>query len=281
MPANQSMSALSDRLIGHPRQPLIIFLHGFLGRGDDFCHLAEGIVDRYSSLLIDLPGHGGSLLADDGAYTMAGAAALIIDRITARQLAPVGIYGYSMGGRLALYLALHYPESIDRAMIAAASPGCRTQTEQLQRQQADRALADRLSQMSASDFADFLQHWYAQPLFQSLQRHPNFAAMYKQRLQNNPQFLAKSLLGMGTGFQPPLWELLRQPQCPLHFLAGTLDQKFTQLQREMLAIAAGSTCPATGSVIQQTGHHLHGENPEAVIREIASFFPGANFYNAT
>jgi 2-succinyl-6-hydroxy-2,4-cyclohexadiene-1-carboxylate synthase len=278
-PSNPVIPPLTDRLIGHPRQPLIVFLHGFLGRGDDFCHLAEGIVDRYSSLLIDLPGHGGSLLTDDNAYTMAGAAALIIDRMTARQFAPVGIYGYSMGGRLALYLALHYPHHIDRAMIAAASPGCRTQTERLQRQQADRALADRLSQMSASDFGDFLQHWYAQPLFQSLQRHPNFATIYNQRLQNNPKFLAKSLLGMGTGFQPPLWELLRQPQCPLHFLAGSLDHKFSQLQREMLAIASGSS--ATGSVIQQTGHNLHWENPEAVIREIASFFPGSNFYNAT
>jgi 2-succinyl-6-hydroxy-2,4-cyclohexadiene-1-carboxylate synthase len=269
------MQSLHHEFIGDPARPPIVFLHGFLGRGSDFTEIAQILSDRYSSLLIDLPGHGGSLLPDDESYTMATTAGLIIDRINQLQLPPAYLYGYSMGGRLALYLAIHYPTYFRHTILASASPGCRTEPERQQRQQADLILADRLAQTTIGNFFDFLNYWYAQPLFQSLQRHPNFANLYNPRLQNNSQFLAKSLRGMGTGFQPSLWAALPTHNRPLHLLTGELDQKFTAIQTAMRAIAP----QLTGSVIQQTGHNIHWENPGAVIREIASFFPGSNFYN--
>jgi 2-succinyl-6-hydroxy-2,4-cyclohexadiene-1-carboxylate synthase len=269
------MPPLHAEFVGNPALPPIVFLHGFLGRGADFAEIAQILSDRYSSLLIDLPGHGQSLLPDDRAYSMAATARLIVDRINQLQLPPAYLYGYSMGGRLALYLAIHYPRYFRHTMLESASPGCRTQPERQQRQQADLILADRLDQTSIANFPDLLQHWYAQPLFQSLQHHPSFAKLYKQRLQNNSQFLAKSLRDMGTGFQPSLWDDLATHDRPLHLLTGELDQKFTEIQTVMRAIAP----QVTGSVIQQTGHNIHWENPEAVIREIASFFPGSNFYN--
>lgn len=269
------MQSLHHEFIGNPAHPPIVFLHGFLGRGSDFAEIAQILSDRACSLLIDLPGHGGSLLPDDRDYTMAGTAHLIIDRIKQLQLPPAYLYGYSMGGRLALYLAIHYPRYFRHTMLESASPGCRTEPERQQRQQADLILADRFDQTAIANFPDLLQHWYQQPLFQSLQHHPNFAKLYKQRLQNNSQFLAKSLRGMGTGFQPSLWDDLATHHQPLHLLTGELDQKFTEIQTAMRAIAP----QVTGSVIQQTGHNIHWENPGAVIREIASFFPGSNFYN--
>ncbi len=270
------MPQLHSQFIGDRRQPTIVFLHGFLGRGADFAAIATALVDRYSSLLIDLPGHGDSQFADSAHYTMAATAQFVIQRIDRAQVAPAHLYGYSMGGRLALYLAIHYPDYFRHTMLESASPGCLSASEQQQRQRADAAIADRLAQSTPADFADWLQHWYQQPLFQSLQQHPNFADLYNQRLQNNPQSLAKSLHGMGTGFQPRLWDELATHAAPLHLLAGELDQKFTQVQTAMRAIAPS----VTGSVIQQTGHNLHWENPGAVLREIASFFPGADFYNA-
>jgi 2-succinyl-6-hydroxy-2,4-cyclohexadiene-1-carboxylate synthase len=269
------MPPLHHEFIGNPAHPPIVFLHGFLGRGSDFAEIAQTLSDRACSLLIDLPGHGQSLLPDNRDYTMAATADLVVDRINQLQLPPASLYGYSMGGRLALYLAIHYPTYFRQTILESASPGCRTEPEQQQRQQADLILADRLAQMPIADFSNFLQHWYEQPLFQSLQRHPNFAKLYKQRLQNNSQFLAKSLRGMSTGFQPSLWADLATHDRPLHLLTGELDQKFTEVQTAMRAIAP----QVTGSVIQQTGHNIHWENSDAVIREIASFFPGSNFYN--
>jgi 2-succinyl-6-hydroxy-2,4-cyclohexadiene-1-carboxylate synthase len=269
------MQRLHSQLIGASHHPPIVFLHGFMGRGADFVPIATALRDRYCSLLIDLPGHGDSLNADNRAYTMATTAQLVIERIDRLQLAPAHLYGYSMGGRLALYLAIHYPDYFRHTMLESASPGCRTTEAAIARQQQDQALADRLERTNATGFSDFLQDWYQQPLFQSLQQYPNLATLYNQRLQNNPQFLAKSLRGMGTGVQPRLWDALPTHDRPLHLLTGELDQKFTAVQMAMRAIAPS----VTGSVIQQTGHNIHWENPGAVIREIASFFPGSDFYN--
>lgn len=274
-PVTECMQPLYSQLIGSSQYPPIIFLHGFMGRGGDFAPIAMALRDRYCSLLIDLPGHGDSQFATDAAYTMAATAQSVIARIDRWQLAPAHLYGYSMGGRLALYLAIHYPEYFRHTILESASPGCRTTAAAIARQQSDVALADRLEQTNATDFSDFLQDWYQQPLFQSLQQYPNFAELYNQRLQNNSQFLAKSLRGMGTGVQPRLWDALSTHDRPLHLLTGELDQKFTQVQIAMRAIAPR----VTGSVIQQTGHNIHWENPGAVIREIASFFPGSDFYN--
>jgi 2-succinyl-6-hydroxy-2,4-cyclohexadiene-1-carboxylate synthase len=269
------MQRLHSQLIGASHHPPIVFLHGFLGRGDDFAAIATALSDRYCSLLIDLPGHGNCLNADDRAYTMAATAQFVIERIDHWQLAPAHLYGYSMGGRLALYLAMHYPNYFRHTILESASPGCPTVETAIARQQQDHTLADRLEQANLTDFSNFLEYWYQQPLFQSLQQYPHFAALYNQRLQNNPQALAKSLRGIGTGFQPPLWDDLATHNAPLHLLTGELDQKFTQVQLAMRAIAP----QVTGSVIQQTGHNIHWENPGAVIREIASFFPGSDFYN--
>jgi 2-succinyl-6-hydroxy-2,4-cyclohexadiene-1-carboxylate synthase len=266
---------LHYEFVGDRALPPIVFLHGFLGCGADFREIAARLADRYCSLLIDLPGHGASLLTDDRAYAMPATADLIVNLLRSLECLPANLYGYSMGGRLALYLALYYPQNFARVMLESASPGCRTEADRQQRQQSDRALADRLATMAAPDFPDFLRDWYAQPLWRSLQQHPDFATLYHQRLPNHPQFLAKSLLGLGTGFQPRLWDRIAHHRRPLHLLAGALDPKFVQVQTAMQAIVP----TATTSVIQQTGHNLHWENPAAVIREIASFFTGSNFYN--
>ncbi|MFM2429925.1 MAG: hypothetical protein RLZZ511_1138 [Cyanobacteriota bacterium] len=257
---------LAAQWVGDRAQPTIVFLHGFLGSGADFCAIATALGDRYSSLLIDLPGHGMSLIEDDAAYSMAATAALVMQLLEAFELGSIDLYGYSMGGRLALYLALYYPEKIRRIMLESASPGLLTPEAQQRRRIHDRAIAQQLLTLP---LADFLDDWYAQPLFQSLQQSSDFATLYQTRLQNHPKFLAKSLLGMGTGSQPSLWNDLVMLARPLHLLAGAKDSKFCQIHTAMQQTAPSQI---RLSVIQQTGHNIHWENPAAVIREIAKFF---------
>jgi 2-succinyl-6-hydroxy-2,4-cyclohexadiene-1-carboxylate synthase len=257
---------LAYHWVGDRTKPTIAFLHGFLGCGIDFFDIATGLSDRYSSLLIDLPGHGASLIEDDESYGMAQTAALVVRLFDQLNLGAIDLYGYSMGGRLALYLTLTYPDLIHRTILESASPGLPTAVAQQQRQFHDQAIAQKLLTLP---FSAFLNDWYLQPLFQSLQQSSNFATLHQRRLQNHPEFLAKSLLGMGTGHQPSLWAALANRDRPLHLLAGANDEKFCQIQTAMQQIAPNSI---TLSVIQQTGHNIHWENPTAVIREIAKFF---------
>jgi 2-succinyl-6-hydroxy-2,4-cyclohexadiene-1-carboxylate synthase len=281
---------LHYQITGDQRLPLLVLLHGFLGRGDDFGPIVAALRSQFCCLSIDLPGHGQSLIDDPAMYTMAATARSIIailDQIRRTQLSPslvlpnpvlsnpaVTLYGYSMGGRLGLYLALHYPQYFDRVILAAASAGLKTTAEREIRNQVDRRWAE---QLLVSDFTDFLQAWYAQPLFDSLTRHPDFDIMLTARTQNQPAFLAKSLLGMGLGRQPDWRSRLVDCDRPIRLLAGEWDQKFMAIQAELVQLSTATTM----QVIPQAGHNVQFENPAAIIREIASGAADSDSYNAS
>ncbi len=246
---------------GHASQPPLLLLHGFLGDGRDFARVIDDLQTEFYCIRVDLPGHGQTKFASD--YSMSHTANLILDILAILNLSQANLIGYSMGGRLALYLALIFPLQFPRVVLESASPGLLTVAEQSARQQQDGLLADRLE----ADFPTFLKHWYAQPLFQSLQHQPDFAVMYQRRLQNHPTELAKSLRQMGLGVQPSLWEALAQHQHPLLLLVGEGDRKFVALNQTMTH-QCRSACV---KVIAQAGHNIHFEQPLAWLAAIRQF----------
>jgi 2-succinyl-6-hydroxy-2,4-cyclohexadiene-1-carboxylate synthase len=264
-----STDQLHSRVIGDRRYPILTFLHGFLGNGADFGGIARALQDKFCTVRLDLPGHGQSLLMTG--YEMDATANLVLQALDRAGITQTCLYGYSMGGRLALYLAVRYPDRFPQVILESASPGLRSPEERLTRQQQDGLIADRLETLN--DWPNWLRDWYGQPLFASLREHPEFPALLGERSANQPAFLAKSLRGLGVGHQPDLWpELKNLKNLPvgLHLLVGDRDAKFRAIQAEMLA-----ACPtATGSTVENTGHNIHWENPGAVIREIAGFYRG-------
>src|SRR4051812_3449094 len=131
------MYGLSRKLFGSPEPPDVLCLHGFMGSAADWRDVATAIGDRAFCIAPDLPGHGGSLHLTPEAYTMEGTARAVIctlDELEARR--PV-IVGYSMGGRLALYLALRYPERCAGLFLESASPGLESAGERAARRVAD------------------------------------------------------------------------------------------------------------------------------------------------
>src|SRR5919206_4942182 len=138
------MYGLSGKLFGSPKNPDVLCLHGFMGSSADWQDVASAIGDRAFCIAPDLPGHGGSLGLPPGAYTTEGTARAVIrtlDELEARR--PV-IVGYSMGGRLALYLALRYPERCAGLFLESSSPGLQGAGEREKRRAADQEKAKRL-----------------------------------------------------------------------------------------------------------------------------------------
>jgi 2-succinyl-6-hydroxy-2,4-cyclohexadiene-1-carboxylate synthase len=246
---------------GNPAHPPLLLLHGFLGDRHDFATVIPDLQTQFYCLSVDLPGHGQTRFAGD--YGMANTAQLVIHLLDELQLAQVQLVGYSMGGRLALYLALQFPLRFPAPIIESASPGLPTAPERTARCQQDQALADRL----LANFPQFLEDWYAQPLFHTLRHHPNFAVMQQRRLRNDPLELAKSLRQMGLGSQPNLWDALPQHQQPLLLLVGEHDRKFVTINQAM-----ANLCPtAELAVIPAAGHNVHIEQPEAWLAAIGQF----------
>lgn len=266
-------------ITGNKQQPVVLFLHGFLGNGDDFKTSISQLSSHYYCLTIDLPGHGKTqVLGGDDYYTMAKTAAGLIDFLNHLNLKQCNLIGYSMGGRLALYLTLYFPEYFQRVILESSSPGLKTKTEQLQRLKFDQNLAKSLENLAYSSlepnrtpefttFQEFLNWWYHQPLFQSLKNHPEFPNILQQRLNNNPQELAKSLRYMGTGKQPSLWEKLSQNQVPLLLLVGEYDVKFQKINQEM----ANSSSLMQLQIIPNCGHNIQIENRTVWVNTILNF----------
>jgi 2-succinyl-6-hydroxy-2,4-cyclohexadiene-1-carboxylate synthase len=255
---------------GEPDRPWLLLLHGFLGRGADFGQIVAALSPHYRCLCIDLPGHGQTEVhcADERLFQMPATALAIVELLDALQIPKIVLYGYSMGGRLALYLALKFSDGLgptgghrlSHLILESASPGLRTLAERQARLQSDRQLAHRL----VADFPQFLADWYAQPLWQSLQQHPGFGELADRRLQNRPLELAKSLRNCGLGSQPNLWDELANCPIPVLLLVGAQDRKFLEINQQMLKLLP----TASLSVINNAGHNINFENPQQIINHL-------------
>ncbi|MBW4659658.1 MAG: 2-succinyl-6-hydroxy-2,4-cyclohexadiene-1-carboxylate synthase [Drouetiella hepatica Uher 2000/2452] len=251
---------------GRSSHPPILFLHGFLGDLREFDQAMSLLSNQFYCIAIDLPGHGKTqVLGCDRYYTLVDTAEGLVQALKIFSIQKFFLVGYSMGGRIALYLTLNFPEHFHKTLLESASPGLKTEAEQTQRTQRDRDLAQRLE---TEDLPTFLAQWYSQPLFASLQNHPSFDQMLDHRLQNNPLRLAKSLRHSSTGQQPSLWEKLQHNTVPMLLLAGELDKKFITINIEM----AERSPFIQYKTIDRCGHNIHLENTALFIHHIKHFF---------
>jgi 2-succinyl-6-hydroxy-2,4-cyclohexadiene-1-carboxylate synthase len=246
---------LSRKLFGSPENPNVLCLHGFMGSAADWQDVATAIGDRAFCIALDLPGHGASLGFVPEAYTMEGTARAVVrtlDDLKARR--PV-IVGYSMGGRLALYLALRHPERCAGLFLESASPGLESAGERAARREADQ---EKAKWLESGDFENFLRDWYRQPLFAPLAREAGLLRRtIEARRRNDPTELARLLRGMGTGSQPSLWQELEGLAVPALAVAGQLDGKYVGISSRMASISP----KVEPVVIPGVGHDVHDEAP--------------------
>ena len=191
---------------GSPSNPAILFLHGFLGNADDWMDVISSLSHKYYCISVDLPGHGKTdNLTEQTDYTMEVCASGIVDILGHLKIHMCNLVGYSMGGRLALYLISHYPKLFLKVILESASPGLKSAEAREQRLQNDLRLAKDLEK---NDLHALIRTWYQQPIFNSIRKHNAFGKLLKRRLDNNGKQLAYALRGMSTGRQESLWNNL-------------------------------------------------------------------------
>jgi 2-succinyl-6-hydroxy-2,4-cyclohexadiene-1-carboxylate synthase len=247
--------------------PKCILLHGFTGSSQNWYSLLPTLTPHFQVLTLDILGHGRSASPSDPTrYHMAQVATDIVALLDQLADQPVHLLGYSMGGRLALYLAVHYPERFASLVLESASPGLKTEVEREERHQRDSALANRIERDGMEAFVDF---WEALSLWDSQkQLSPEIRAnLHQQRLQNNASGLANSLRGMGTGVQPSLWESLTDLHLPTLVITGELDKKFMGIAQEMMPLLP----QANHIAVYGAGHTIHLEKPIQYTQNVVSF----------
>jgi len=253
-------------LVALPRdRASVLILHGFTGRAESNMPLARTLREAgFGVIMPDLLGHGRSDTPDDPSrYRIEQAAEDLLALCAQIDPTLLHLIGYSMGGRLALYLATQYPNRWRSLVLESASPGLAQAEEREARRREDEALA---TQLEVRGLPWFVSYWGRLPLWRS-QTKAQRDALKAERLQNNPRGLAHSLRGMGTGAQPSLWGDLGRITCPTLLLAGRRDAKFVGV-----AHAMHSAIPrARLSVVVGAGHAIHVEQPENFQRQVLGF----------
>ncbi|HEY7615650.1 MAG TPA: alpha/beta fold hydrolase, partial [Terriglobales bacterium] len=120
----------------------LVLLHGFTGSSESWWQIRPALSKQFMTVTVDLLGHGLTEAPEDSQrYTMAFAAQDLAAIFSELQLSYTHLLGYSMGGRLALYLALHHPTLVKTLILESASPGLATEAERADRIQSDERLA--------------------------------------------------------------------------------------------------------------------------------------------
>lgn len=244
--------------------PALLLLHGFTGSGQNWEPLLPYLTPHYRVITPDLPGHGSTASPSDPArYSIENTVADLAAILDALKIDRAAILGYSMGGRLALYFALHYPQRVTALVLESASPGLATAQGRLERQKADDALADFIE---VKGLAAFVERWEKLPLWAN-QTAEMRAKLHRQRLQNRPGGLANSLRGLGTGVQPSLWNKLPEFKGQTLLISGELDAKFTAIAGQMRE----KLPDARLEVVPGAGHTVHLEQPERYVEIVKGF----------
>jgi len=253
-------------IAGSPEHPPLIFLHGFLGAGRDWLPIAQALSPEYCCVLVDLPGHGRHLdVSLETPFSLASWAEGLARTLDVLPWPQVTAVGYSMGGRLALYAALAYPERFTALVLESANPGLVDPAARAARARLD---ARRAAEILAQGLPAFLERWYAMPLFHTLHRAPErLAALQAARAHNHPASVARVIRDLSPGLQPALWSCLGALVLPVLLLAGEDDQPYAAIIREM-----GAAIPhARVRLAPQAGHNIHWERPPWFVAALRDF----------
>ena len=249
--------------------PAVVLVHGLGGAATNWSSLARLLAEHYRVLVPNLPGHGGSdpLQSVDGLNPFADAVAACLRCEGIRRAA---IVGHSLGGAVAVRLALRRPDVVS-ALVLAAGAGISSGTLRA------RAGLRVLGVLRPSRLAARFRHRVA--------GSPSLKRACFGLLTSDPESLSEeAVLGFLAGaatvtdagtagaalFQEDARAELHELACPVLVLWGARDWFLPLTDGHEFARRLGAPL----RVLPDTGHLLIGERPEACAGLIARWLDG-------
>ena len=260
-------SEIKLQSVGDESAPPVVFLHGLMGRGKNFLTAAKGLEPNMRSMLVDLPNHGASAWTDQFDYEeTADAVATALEQRIDR---PFSLVGHSMGGKVAMTLALRHPGLIDRLVVVDIAPTDSSATgSQFEHLLGSLRELDLDSLTSRGDADEALQPRIPNPtvrgfLLQNLRREANGFAW-----QPNLEMLYTSLPDIAdfpdtnaTFEKPTLW------------IAGGKSKYVTDDASPVMRRLFPSVRKST---VKRAGHWVHSERPQEFLDLTRSFLKDAS-----
>lgn len=259
----QSRSNAMEKFMG---KHLIIALHGFLGQPMDW-NTWQTIHRPPSSHFWAL-----NLWSEDGLtphYSMDEWTQNFCSQVERKKQEGfiIDLWGYSMGGRLALSALSERPDLFRKAQILSANPGLESNSERALREKNDQVWAQRFNE---EDWSSLMKAWNEQPVFQvtankhsvsdsnvdctvdcivdctvdnSVNRQENF---YKREI------LSLALVNWSLARQKNFWQTLSALPLPIEWHAGDEDSKY----KEIATRASASNTQFQLKIHPHRGHRL-------------------------
>ncbi|RNM11532.1 alpha/beta fold hydrolase [Nocardioides pocheonensis] len=241
----------------------IVFLHGLFGQGKNWTQIAKALATDHRVLLVDLPHHGRSPWHRH--FDFLAIADQVAELLSPED--PVVLVGHSMGGKVAMVLALRHPELVARLCVVDVSPvGYGKVSEFARYIEAMQALdLDALSQRT--DAEEALEEAVPSPtvrsfLLQNLRRDGG-----SWRWQMNLDVLGADLAEV-SGWPEERLAGLAAYDGPVLWIAGARSDYV----RDDYAPAMDGWFPHNRRVtIKNAGHWVHSEQPEVFVEVLRRF----------
>jgi 2-succinyl-6-hydroxy-2,4-cyclohexadiene-1-carboxylate synthase len=233
---------------------MVVFIPGFMQRGDAWRPVAELLPERYPRALLDHREH-----------TFEGRLREIAEAASPPDTSPV-LVGYSLGGRLALRAVLRDPSRYAGLVTVSTTAGIDDAPARTARVEADERLA---AWIEASPMEDVVGVWERQPLFAD-QSEALVDQQRPGRMSHDPASLALLLRTAGQGVLEPVWHDLLRLQLPVLAIAGARDDGYVRAARRI-----AETAPrGRAAIVAEAGHAAQLQQPDEVGRLIAEFLEG-------
>ena len=231
----------------------IIIMHGLFGTLDNLKQIARALSNNYSVYLVDLPGHGQS--TSTSPLNLTEMAKAVLAFADAQGLPSFSILGHSLGGKVAMEMALIAPDKVSKLLVADIAPVQYSRRHDTiikglqsidlvntqNRQEADKTLAAHVNEIGVRAF-----------LLKSLRKSDEENVSWQWQFDlptlvaNYDNLIASNRAGNYSG--------------PTLFIVGgsseyVIPEHKTEIENRFSNVKA--------KVIQNTGHWLHAEKPTA------------------
>lgn len=252
--------------------PPLIILHGLYGSSDNWVSVAKKIGDRFTIFLPDQRNHGQSPHSPVHDYdSMKEDLYTFVDEL---KLKKFFLAGHSMGGKTAMHFAMTWPERLYGLLIADISPMVSESSDSIaftrhseilnsilslnlsgikSREEVEALLASRIQSEDTRGF-----------IMKNLKRESDNSFSWKL----NASVLLKNLSRIMEGLEPGDEDRKEIIGFPVFFLKG----EYSEYLPESDFVKIKKLFPAAEFItISHSGHWIHSDNPDAVIRCFLKF----------
>ncbi len=242
--------------------PEIAFCHGLFGQGRNWTQIAKELATDHRVLLLDMPNHGRSPWTEAFDYLdLADSVARELEEV-----GPVTLVGHSMGGKIAMCVALRHPELVERLVVVDVSPVA---------YDSGREFVGYIETMRGLDLSVLDRREQADEALRAAVPHPTVRGFLLQNLrrtedgwqwQLNLDLLGESMselvgwpgdrLGDASYDGPVLWMGGAESPYVADEYAAEMDRRFPRNRRVM---------------IKEAGHWVHSEQPEVFLEVLRRF----------